>query len=126
MRSLVFLGLLALLSGCNQQDRECLAKVGKRLVEQMEDAAGTSPDPVASGIQAVRGSVGGGHLDSRVVLRLRWERDLAGATIRVRATGPAAVQLEGTLRDEAQRGRALEVAKATSGVEQVEDKMQVK
>lgn len=126
MRLLLLVGVGLVAVGCNQQDRDCLSKVGKRLVEQMEDAAGTSPDPVASGIQAVRGSVGGGHLDSRVVLRLRWERDLAGATIRVRATGPATVALEGTLRDEGQRGRALEVARATSGVEQVEDKMQVK
>jgi osmotically-inducible protein OsmY len=117
---------LVLLTGCNQQDRDSLSKVGRKLIENIEDAAGTSSDPLASGIQAVRGSAAASHIDGRVVLRLRWERELDGCTIRVRATGPTTVQLEGCLKEEAQRSRAIEVAKATSGVETVEDRLKVK
>jgi hypothetical protein len=118
--------LLALLAGCNQQDRDSLSKVGRKLIEQMEDAAGTSPDPFASGIQAVRGAAASSHLDSRVVLRLRWERDLEGCTIRVRVTAPTTVQLEGWINEESQRAKAVDVAKATSGVENVEDKLKIR
>ena len=118
--------LLFALVGCTQQDRDSLSKVGRKLVDHIEEAAGTSADPLASGIQAVRGSAASSHLDSRVVLRLRWEKELDGCTIRVRVLAPATVQLEGTIREESQRGKAVEVAKATSGVEAVEDKLKVK
>ncbi len=117
---------LILTTGCTQQDRESLGKVGRRIFQEMEDTTGTSPNPLASGLQAVRGSVSDSNLDSRVVLRLRWERELEGTCIRARVIGPATVQLEGLLKEESQRGRAIEIAKTTCGVEQVEDKMQVK
>lgn len=126
MRHLILASLTFFLTaGCTQQDRDCLSRVGKKLFAQIEDAAGTSPDPVASGIQAVRGAISPGNLDSRVVLRLRWERELDGTTIRVRVMAPGTIQLDGLLKAESQRMRAIEVAKATTGVDIVEDKLKV-
>jgi len=126
MRKVLICVLMAFVAGCSQQDRDSLARVGRKLIEHLEDTAASSADPVSSGFQAVRGSLGNSNLDCRVVLRLRWDRELEGCAIRVRTIGPTGVRLEGFLMAEGQRAKVVEVAKSTSGVENVEDKMQVK
>jgi osmotically-inducible protein OsmY len=69
-------------------------------------------------------SVGERRLAARVDARLRWDKSLEGAHIEVRATS-ADIALRGTLRDESQRPRAVELAESTLGVDKVSDEMTV-
>jgi hypothetical protein len=115
------LGLSALLCGCDGQDPERLAKVGRLTLTKLENGAGGPHGKLASGWQAVLDSLGGTSLDSRVKLRLRWDQSLAGADIHVQTVSPGVVRLQGTVNDGATRTRAAAVAEATQGVERVEN-----
>jgi hypothetical protein len=115
------LGCAALLCGCDGQDPERLARIGRLTFTKLESLAGDPNGKLANGWQAVLAPLGGTSLDSRVALRLRWDRSLAGSEIRVQTVGPGVVRLQGMVGDGAARSRAVEVAEATQGVETVEN-----
>lgn len=116
---------LALVScGCNE-DVERLARVFHRISAKFDGVTEGLRDKLHNGWGAVRSSVTETSLDSRVELRLRWDRDMADANVQVRLTGPGVVELTGLVADLTQRRRAIALAGTTSGVESVRDHLRV-
>jgi hypothetical protein len=113
-----------LLQGCNRQDTERLARVGRRLVAKTEALAGDLRENLSGGWQGLCATWERAGLDARVAARLRWDKGLAEASVSVQASG-GAVELKGTVRDLTQRRRAVELAESTSGVEKVTDSLRI-
>ncbi len=118
------LALLGLAAGCGK-DADCLARVGKKSAARLDAVTGGARARLADGWQAVRGSVGEATLDSRVAVRLRWDKELAGADLQVSSPAPGGVRLQGTVADLRQRQRAVALAQSTQGVEVVTDELKV-
>jgi hypothetical protein len=115
------LGLIALTAGCSRQDTERLARIGKRLAAHAEALTADCRASLDSNWNGVGEDVG---LGARVWARLRWDRDLEGLPIQVHAARNT-IELKGTVRDLAQRRRAVELAESTTGVEKVNDQLHV-
>jgi len=119
------IGLLALtLAGCGEHDAEQLARVARKSAEKVETMTGGAPDKVAHSLDALRANWNEVALDARVTARIRWDKELQGADIRVVAVNNV-VELHGTVKDVAQRQRAVELARSTLGVKDVTDALQV-
>ena len=118
------LALACLAAGCGK-DADCLARVGKKSAARLDAMTGGARTRLADGWEAVRGSVGEATLDSRVAVRLRWDKDLAGADLQVHSPAPGVVRLQGTVADLRQRQRAVALAQSTQGVEAVTDELKV-
>jgi osmotically-inducible protein OsmY len=118
------LALALAVGGCSQ-DADRLARVCQKTAAKFDSITGSMRGKLHNGWGAVRGSVSEASLDSRVALRLRWDVDLAGADLQVRAAGPGIVELRGTVADLAQRTRAVHLARTTTGVENVLDALTV-
>ena len=110
-----WLGLALLACGCGK-DAERLSHVCALTGAKLEAMTGGMRAKLKNGFEAARGETG---LDSRVATRLRWDKAMDGAEIRVLAVG-GVVQLEGNVVSAEQLRRAVELATATSGVEKVE------
>ena len=115
------LALAALATGCSRQDTERLARIGKRVAARAEALTADCKAGLGTSWSGAGPAVGVG---ARVSARIRWDKDLAGLTIQVHATG-SAVELKGTVRELAQRRRAVELAETTLGVEKVNDQLQI-
>ena len=111
-------------AGCSHQDADRLARVARRSAAKVEGLTGGAGHRLSDGWQALRVGWDEVTLDSRVGARLRWDKGLAGAHIEVHASGTT-VELEGTVADANQRGRAVDLAEATLGVEHVTDKLEI-
>jgi hypothetical protein len=122
----VVLAVTSLAGGCSSQDSEGLKRVCHKVTERGQDLTGGPHSKLATSWQALRGSAGSNAIDSRVAIRLSWDKTLATADIRVTVTAPGVVKLEGTIGDQGQRGRAVELAKATQGVTDVVDALEIK
>lgn len=114
-------GLLA--SGCNSEDTEHLAKVGRVTAAKLEAATGGN-EKLASSWQALKGDLNQLGLDARVANRIRWDKSLAEFKILVSAKN-GEVELKGTVRDLSQRRRAVELAESTMGVDKVTDLLEI-
>jgi osmotically-inducible protein OsmY len=95
-------------------------------MEKSENLTGGKQSKLAGAWRALRGSSGGGALDSRVSYRLRSDKNLADVHIQVSIASPGVVKLEGTIANQAQRGRALDLAKSTEGVTDAVDALEMK
>lgn len=117
---------LAFLSafGCSR-DADCLARVCHKTAAKFEGVTERMRGKLQSGWSVVSGSVGEAGLDGRVALRLRWDRDMAGADMQVRTIEPGTVELRGSVIDLSQRIRAVQLARATTGVENVIDALTI-
>ena len=118
------LALACAAAGCGQ-DADCLARLAKKSAARLDAMTGGARARLTDGWQAVRGSVGEATLNSRVAVRLRWDKDLAGADIQVHSPGPGVIRLQGTVADLRQRQRAVALAQSTQGVEAVTDELKV-
>jgi osmotically-inducible protein OsmY len=118
---LMCMGLVA--SGCGREDADRLARVGNKTVEKLEGVTAGARGKLANGWQAMRGSLSESTPDSRVDLRLRWDKQLAGAGIRVFSPSPGVVALRGEVVDVEQQRRAVGIAESTQGVEKVIDEL---
>ena len=118
------LALACAAAGCGQ-DADCLARVGTKSAAKLGAMTGGARARLSDGWQAVRGSVGEATLNSRVAVRLRWDKELAGADVQVQSSGPGVIRLQGTVADLAQRQRAVSLARSTQGVEAVTDELKV-
>ena len=112
--------LLVLLAGCNRQDTEALTRIAKKVQVRAEAVTGDVKNSAANSWQGV-GEFG---IEGRVAARLRWDRSLADAKIEVSANG-AIVELKGSVRDAAQKRRALDLAESTEGVDRVSDNLEL-
>jgi len=110
-------GVLALTSGCTQQDAEAMTCIGSKLAA----VAGDLKENLGVGWQGVYNGMG---LEGRVAARLHWDKNLADAKIQVKAAG-AEIELKGTVQNQEQRRRALDLAETTWGVERVSDSLEL-
>jgi hypothetical protein len=117
--------LISCFAGCNRQDADRLARVGRTTATQLSNLAGGPHGKLATGLEAMRGALGHATIDSRVAIRLEWDKDLANLDLRVLTTEPGVVRLEGKIADEKQRRRAVSLAASTLGVRQVVDALKV-
>jgi osmotically-inducible protein OsmY len=120
----IVLGLTLTTCGCNR-DADRLARICHKTTAKFDGVTENMRGKVQSGFGAMRGSLSESSLDSRVALRLRWDKDMAGAEVRVRTTGPGAVELQGVVADLSQRTRAVGLAHTTIGVEKVLDALTI-
>jgi osmotically-inducible protein OsmY len=118
-------GLILTSSGCKRQDAEHLSRIGDCTLGRLEGLAGGSNGKLASGMQGLRGSLGKNAVDSRVALRLSWDRLLSGTRLSVSCPAAGVVELRGVLSSAMQQRRAVELARSTQGVEQVVDALTV-
>jgi osmotically-inducible protein OsmY len=116
--------LLLGVGGCNHRDADRLARVSRKAAEKVQALTTGSSNRVAEGLQVMRASWDEIALDARVAARLRWDKGLAGSHIEVRASGTT-VELHGTVASANQRGRAVELAESTLGVERVSDNLEL-
>jgi len=121
--SLVLLPLAVQAVGCNSEDADRMARVGHKVLEKAEALAPEADGRLSRGWQAMRSGLDGMPLDARVTARLRWDKTLAEAEIQVSMDG-GVVELKGSVRDAAQRQRAVELAESTAGVEKVTDSLE--
>lgn len=110
--------------GCGHDDADCLARIGRKTMARAESVSEPANGRLAAGWQALRGVVPEPGPADRVSLRLRWDKELAGVEITVTAV-PDGVELRGKVRNDEQRQRAGELARATLGVENVVDALEV-
>ena len=120
----LLLVLAVMAAGCSQ-DADRMARLCQKTAARFDGATEGIRSRLRNGFGAVRGSVSDTSVDSRVALRLRWDADMAGADIQVRAAGAGVVELHGTVADLAQRTRAVQLARTTAGVENVVDALTV-
>lgn len=117
--------LIALaLAGCSNEDADQLAKVARTSRNKIEQMTGGAPDKLAGSIDAMRANWNEIALDTRVSLRLRWDRDLEGSAVEVHATN-GVVELRGTVTKMTQRQRAVQLARTTLGVTEVVDVLEI-
>ena len=121
MRCRVWFVLALLTCGCGK-DADRLSKVCSLTKAKFEVMTVGARSKLANGFQAARGETG---LDSRVATRLRWDKAMDGAEVRVNVTD-GVLQLEGSVVSAEQQARAVELATATMGVDKVESKLTVK
>lgn len=110
------------LCGCSE-DADRLGRVCQKVAARFEGVTESLRGKLQSSAGAVRGSVIETSLDSRVALRLRWDRDMEGAEVQVNPVGPGVIELHGSVADLRQRRRAIELASTTVGVENVIDRL---
>jgi osmotically-inducible protein OsmY len=117
--------LIALsMAGCNSDDADQLAKVARTSRTKIQQMTGGAPDRLAGSIDAMRANWNEIALDTRVALRLRWDKDLEGTAIEVHANN-GVVELGGTVTKMTQRQRAVQLARTTVGVTEVVDALQI-
>ena len=120
MRRWQFLALLALTSaGCNRQDADGLERIGRKVLDRTQAAV----SPLREKFDHTLRGIGGAGLRERVQQRLQWDKSLAETRIEVSVTD-AAVELQGKVKSDGLRRRAIELAETTVGVERVTDHLQ--
>jgi hypothetical protein len=111
-------GLVLVAAGCNPQDSQRLAHVGKKIVEKAGQMAGGTQEKLVGSLPSVQDT---GGLAARVANRLRWDKAVADAVISVRTVEGNVVELRGSSDSLEQRRRAVELAETTVGVARVVD-----
>jgi hypothetical protein len=123
-----FLGVALLFCGvgCGDKDVEGMTRVCQKVSEKGVDLSGGKRSKAATSWQALRGCAGDSGLDSRVTIRLNWDKALVDTDIEVSVSAPGVVKLHGTVTKQTQKERALDLAKSTQGVTDVEDGLEIK
>lgn len=120
----VFVPLLMICApGCSQEDIQRLGRVGETTASRLQDLSAGARSRVAQGIESLT-SREMPPLARRTTIRLQADQQLAGITIVVIANG-SQIELKGSVKDQAQKERALDLARTTLGVEKVIDGLSV-
>ena len=116
---------LAMTAGCESQDADRLNRLGTKVLDKLQDPPSLSAvGGPASPLQSIRGSWNDLALDTRVSARLRWDKDLAGASIQVNSAGQGQIRLRGTVASMDVRQKAVALARNTVGVTNVQDELE--
>jgi hypothetical protein len=118
----LLLVLAAAACGCDSQDADRLARVGRKVADRAEAVAADTDGRLGPSWHTLLAK-GESSVEGRVGRRLHWDKSLAGCAIEVSAAG-GVVELKGKVQDLAQRRRAVELAGSTDGVEQVKDSLE--
>jgi hypothetical protein len=114
--------LLLLLAGCKAQDGDILAKVLRRTGQKIETAAGGTTNQFAGRLRSSTSRYG---LAERVQTRLRWDRYVEGEQVAVENPSTGVVKVKGNVADLAKKERVLDLARATTGVNEVIDELKL-
>src|SRR5205814_665419 len=117
---LLLAALAAFAGGCNRQDTECLARIGRKTIGRTAGLTGDFRNTLTSGWQGVCTTLDETSVESRVLARLRWEQTLAESKLEVRLKD-GSIELSGTVADLTCRRRAVALAESTAGVSKVVD-----
>jgi osmotically-inducible protein OsmY len=117
--------LALLLVGCEGQDADRLAKIGRKVVDRLEMRATGGSGRLPDSLQSIRGGINEYAIDTKVAARLRWDKELEEASIQVGSLGGGAVKLTGTVPGFEARQRAVSLARDTTGVSNVVDELTV-
>jgi hypothetical protein len=115
--------LAVLAGGCNAEDTERMARVGRKLITRAE-ALTTEEGGLHKSWEVVRNGWQETTLAGRVAARLRWDKKLADCQIQVSTAGNV-IELKGLVRDLEQRRRALDLAESTTGAEKAIDALEI-
>jgi osmotically-inducible protein OsmY len=116
-------GLCLLLAGCDSQDADQLAKIGRKVLDRLQAQTSSDPERLPSSLQSIRGGFGDFALDAKVSARLRWDKELEGTPIQVGTLGGGTVRLMGVVPNLEAHQRAVQLAKNTTGVTNVVDEL---
>jgi hypothetical protein len=116
---------LVLVAGCHREDARRLARVGRKAAGRFETVAGGAHGRLITEVRQAVPVEGGPGLAQRVGQRLRWDKDLTGANLRISSPSRGVIHLEGTVLGLDQRRRALDLSRSTLGVDHVVDRMTV-
>ena len=123
-RRVRWLACLALLAaGCDGQDADRLAKIGRKVVDRLQMQTTGSSAPLPDSLQSIRGGIGEFAVDAKVAARLHWDKELEGTSIQVGALGGGVVKLSGTVSSMEARQHAVHLARTTTGVSNVVDEL---
>jgi osmotically-inducible protein OsmY len=122
-KGLLALGLVVFAAGCDSEDADRLARVGRKVNEKFHTLTGGPQEKLSSGWLAMRSNFDDTTLDTRVAVRLRFDKALETAAIHVSTVSEGTVELKGKVTDLNQRRRAVEVAQSTVGVNEVRDSL---
>jgi osmotically-inducible protein OsmY len=122
MPSIALLALTTICLGCNRQDADCLARIGRKVAAHTKNSAGD----IGSKLDVSwAGSKREPTLQEKVQDRLRWENTLTDVTLEVNVNHKE-VELKGTVKNAQQRLRAIELAETLAGVDKVVDAISVR
>lgn len=124
-QGLLGLALLGVLPGCGNNDVEQLHKIGQKSISNLLAASGGSRGKLASTYNSVQGALNETSLDSRVGVRLAWDRELSETQIEIQVVSPGVVRLTGLVPQPVHRQRAYDLARSTLGVNQVMNEISV-
>jgi osmotically-inducible protein OsmY len=119
----LLIALATFVAGCDGEDVNHLARVGNKVAEKAQFLSIGGDTKLGRGWQAVRNGWDETTLEARVGMRLRWDKNLSDTKIEV-TSADGIVELRGAVRNSTQRQRAIELAEATAGVEQVIDALE--
>jgi hypothetical protein len=128
MRRTAKMGLvlgLAAAVGCNAQDADRLQRIAGHVATRLNVVTDHAAEKTRASWDAARGCWTDSALDGRVRTRLAWDKELADLNLVVHSNKTNDVRLRGTLRDEAQHQRILEVTRSTRGVNQIVDELKI-
>ncbi len=111
-------------AGCSGRDAERIARVSNKALERASTVTEAAGQQVAQRIGLSRPGDEPIELSARVARRLSWDQVLEGAAIQVRADHQG-VALTGTVRNEVQRQRAMDLAQSTVGVGEVREALEI-
>lgn len=145
---------VALLCGCNGQDADHMARIGRKTMARCDELTVNLRSQAAAGIDSLRANwptsehtrstppaparvpsstttpapaaVANTLIDARVLWRIRWDKSLAGADIEVSSPSGGVVHLRGIVNDLERQRRAIELAETTEGVERVVNELGLK
>jgi hypothetical protein len=100
--------------GCSRKDVQTIAKIGGTLTSRANQALAQAPRMVPQQVSAVE----------HVLLRLNYDRLLEGCGFVLKGSAERLI-LSGTVHDESQRQRALEIARTTIDIIEVVDALDV-
>jgi osmotically-inducible protein OsmY len=112
---------LAFTAGCNQQDADCLSRIGRKVAAHAKSGAGEIGAKVDL---RWAGAAKEPTLAEKIHDRLRFENTLTEITFEV-SVKDKEVELKGTVKNPLQRQRALELAETVAGVDKVVDSLKM-
>jgi osmotically-inducible protein OsmY len=112
---------LTLVAGCNQQDADCLSRIGRKVAAHARSGAGELGTKVDLRWAGARKEP---TLAEKIQDRLRFENTLTEIAFEVNVKEKE-VELKGTVKTPLQRQRALELAETVAGVDKVVDALKV-
>jgi osmotically-inducible protein OsmY len=116
--------LLLVLVGCSEQEVAKIEKVTGKAWNKAEKSAKHVSVELGLDLEGATTKLEDLTLPRRVQQRLQWDGLLKGAEIKVQIDQDQIV-LTGSVRDETQRQRAVQLAESTDGVRTVKDILQI-